>query len=54
MQDNTRAEVFTIKDVQEGFTCKQCREQVDLMVAFTEYQICGKCTRKNHKQAISV
>jgi ribosomal protein S27AE len=31
-------------------TCSQCGEDIDLLTAFTEHKICGKCTRKNHKQ----
>lgn len=31
--------------------CKQCGDTNDLMIAFTDNQICGKCTRKNHKKA---
>jgi hypothetical protein len=33
--------------------CTQCGSDSDLMVAFTKYQICGKCTRKNHKADLS-
>lgn len=43
---------YTIKDVQSGITCKSCGETVDLMVMFTKYQICGKCTRKKHQETI--
>lgn len=32
--------------------CKQCGSDDDAMVAHTKYQICGKCTRKNHRKAI--
>lgn len=32
--------------------CAQCGEDKDLMVAFSKYQICGKCTRKNHKKTM--
>lgn len=35
-----------------NYKCEQCEEELDLMVAFTKYQICGKCTRKNHRKAV--
>jgi len=31
--------------------CEQCGNDNDLMVAFTDYKVCGSCTRKNHKKA---
>ena len=33
-------------------TCKQCGDDNDLMVAFTEHGICGKCVKKNHREAM--
>lgn len=33
-------------------TCKQCGSTDDLMVPFTKDQVCGKCTRSNHKRAV--
>lgn len=33
-------------------TCKQCGDNNDLMVIFTENKVCGKCTRKNHKNML--
>jgi len=32
--------------------CSQCGETNDLLVAFTKYKVCGKCTRRNHRDAI--
>ena len=29
--------------------CEQCGDETDLLTNFTKYQVCGKCTRKNHK-----
>ena len=34
--------------------CKQCGSDQDLMIAFTKYQICGKCTRKNHNLSLKI
>ena len=31
--------------------CEQCGQSVDLLTAFTKYKVCGKCTRKNNKEA---
>ena len=31
--------------------CTQCGSDEDSMVAYTKYQVCGKCNRKNHKEA---
>lgn len=30
--------------------CKQCGDDNDTLVAYTRDQICGKCTRKNHRK----
>lgn len=30
--------------------CNQCGEELDLLTAFTKYQVCGKCTRLNHRR----
>lgn len=30
--------------------CTQCGNDNDLMIIFTEYQICGNCTKENHKK----
>jgi ribosome-binding protein aMBF1 (putative translation factor) len=32
--------------------CEQCGKDTDLMLAFTKYQVCGDCTRYNHKHAM--
>jgi hypothetical protein len=32
-------------------TCQQCGDDNDLLTAFTQNKICGKCTKKNHKKA---
>jgi hypothetical protein len=32
--------------------CKQCGADDDLLIAFTKFQICGKCTKQNHKKAV--
>jgi len=32
--------------------CTQCGKDTDLMLAFTKYQICGDCTRYNHKRVL--
>jgi len=45
------AESF-IEEIKERSVCSQCGSNGDFMVAFTNNKICGKCTRKNHKQAI--
>lgn len=34
--------------------CIQCGNENDLMVSFSKYQICGKCTRKNHNKIINL
>lgn len=31
--------------------CAQCGDTNDMLVAFTRYQVCGKCTRRNHREA---
>ena len=31
--------------------CSQCGDTNDMLVAFTRYQVCGKCTRRNHREA---
>lgn len=36
-------------EMQECFVCKHCGKDVDLMVAFTQFQVCGECSRKAHK-----
>jgi hypothetical protein len=36
--------------IEINSTCKQCKKDDDLMVAFTDYKVCGKCTRKNHEE----
>ena len=33
--------------------CTQCGSMNDSMLQFTKYQICGRCTRKNHKKVIN-
>ena len=53
----TEAQINAWKDAwedaqaQASNKCKQCGNDNDLMTAFTKYQICGKCTRANHKRA---
>ena len=44
----------TIEKQLENYAhaCKQCGNTTDFMVVFTDYPICGKCTRKNHKKAL--
>jgi NMD protein affecting ribosome stability and mRNA decay len=32
--------------------CVECGNENDLMVAFTKHKICGKCVKKNYKQAL--
>jgi hypothetical protein len=32
--------------------CIQCKNEDDLMVAFTKHKICGECVKKNYKQAL--
>lgn len=41
----------TITVTALGAKCEQCGSEIDLMVLFTAAPICGKCTRKNHKEA---
>jgi len=31
--------------------CKQCGNDNDTMIAYTKYQLCRQCTRKNHTKA---
>ena len=33
-------------------TCIQCGDDNDLLVAFTDNKVCGKCVRANHKKAV--
>ena len=40
------------KDRNKEMKCKQCGDDNDLLVAFSKYQICGKCTRANYKKAV--
>lgn len=32
--------------------CTKCNQDGDLLVAFTNYPVCGKCTRTNHSEAV--
>jgi predicted nucleic acid-binding Zn ribbon protein len=32
--------------------CKQCGDDTDLMVAFTDVKVCGKCVCKNYRKAV--
>ena len=32
--------------------CVQCGDDSDLMVALTKFKICGKCVRKNYREAV--
>jgi hypothetical protein len=32
--------------------CEQCGQELDLLTAFTKYQVCGKCVRANHRKAV--
>ena len=32
--------------------CDQCGKEVDLLTAFTKYQVCGKCARTNQRKAV--
>jgi ribosomal protein S27AE len=36
---------------QMNSTCQQCGDDNDLLTAFTQNKICGKCTKKNQKKA---
>jgi hypothetical protein len=40
------------KKIKIDSTCEQCKKDDDLMVAFTNSKVCGKCTRKNHKAVL--
>jgi ribosomal protein S27AE len=40
------------KDRNKKMKCKQCGDDSDLLVAFTKHQICGRCTKQNHKKAV--
>ena len=31
--------------------CAQCGDTNDMLVAFTLHKVCGKCTRRNHREA---
>lgn len=31
--------------------CSQCGDTGDLLVAFTVHKVCGKCARRNHREA---
>lgn len=33
------------------YKCEQCGKSNDLLVAFTKYPVCGKCTRKSNNKA---
>lgn len=33
-------------------TCEQCGDDSDLMVAFTKYKVCMKCTKANYRKAV--
>jgi hypothetical protein len=33
--------------------CKQCGNDLDLLSAFTIYNVCSKCCKKNHKAALN-
>lgn len=37
------------KTMQFLHLCKNCGKEADLMVAFTQFQVCGDCVRKAHK-----
>jgi hypothetical protein len=32
--------------------CEQCGQELDLLTAFTRYQVCGKCVRVNYRKAV--
>jgi len=40
------------KDRTMNSKCQQCGQELDLLTAFTKYQICGKCVRTNHRKAV--
>ena len=33
--------------------CVQCGDDNDLMAAFSRLKVCGKCAKKNHRDAVS-
>jgi len=33
--------------------CVQCGDDNDLMTAFSRWRVCGKCARKNHRDAVA-
>lgn len=33
--------------------CVQCGDDNDLMVAFSRWKVCGKCAKKNHRDAVA-
>ena len=47
----TQANNNMTKTTKIDSTCEQCKKDDDLMVAFTDHKVCGKCTKKNHKRA---
>ncbi len=38
-----------VKTIQ-GRACVKCGKDIDLLVNFTQYRVCGTCTRKLHKE----
>ncbi len=34
--------------------CNQCGSTADLLAMFTAYGVCGKCARKNHREALGI
>ena len=34
--------------------CAQCGETDDLLAMFTAHGVCGKCARKNHREALGI
>lgn len=41
-------EGYTIEE-SKASGCEDCGSDADLMIAFTDHKVCGKCTRKKHK-----
>lgn len=48
---NNKNDNLIIEATKNAHACIQCGDTNDFMVIFTDLQICGKCTRKNHKKA---
>ena len=45
----TTEKITTDASVDRG-ACLQCGDDRDMMVRFTRWQICGRCTRANHRK----